>query len=370
VKTNRFLICRVLFLSASLALHAQSGIELPKPNTGPLGVHFKLVQSIPYESRVLRVPKFVLGEKVILVPSSAMRTDKHDNTKVGSDLDVYSLISGNKIGTYGFLDGYCFACQDATLAATTERSKRGLDVAFYRLGGDQPQLIARAQNVPEGLTPESARWGVFSLDGAYFAEVIEQNQVVVWDIRMGKRLATLKTVDAIAHIGFSMDSRSLFAAAEDRAVTLWNIPSGAQVRHWELGNEGEGKLLWATVIPSRNALVSAAGLISEGPIRDMWDVNISMWDISSSNRIRSFHLDRVDIPMSFDVSPDGSLLVLAQEREVRVLNLATGTLEALPNARESARNDCSFSPSGTYVECAGDDERDNRILRVWRIERE
>src|ERR1700686_979671 len=50
MRMYRFLVCCALFLLASGPLHGQSGIELPKPNTGVLGIHFKIVQSIPVES--------------------------------------------------------------------------------------------------------------------------------------------------------------------------------------------------------------------------------------------------------------------------------------------------------------------------------
>lgn len=118
------------------------------------------------------------------------------------------------------------------------------------------------------------------------------------------------TRTAILALAFSPDGRTLASGNRDRTITLWDPPTGSELRRLA-GHEG----LVACVAFSPDELTMVSG---------SWDRTIKLWELVSGRPFCTLtgHLDRVS---ALALSRDGLLVVSGSwDRTVRVWDVAGG----------------------------------------------
>jgi len=347
LRCHRLFVCYGLLLLWAAPLRAQSGIELPKPDTGALGIHFKLMQSIPYEGlpTIGLVPQISLDEKTVVVPT---RKNKGDKTVL--DFAVYNLLSGNPVGSLGIVPEFRVLCMSSDLSLAVASSSNALrkyqSLTFYRLGtGGLLRAAISTKEVVAGFPSDSP---MFSRDGSYLALIDGSGRsILIWDSRRAKLLATVATSDKIAHLSFSADSTMLAALAEDGSVEVWAIPTGAPVRTFEAKPGQNG---WTDFVPGRPALVA------------MVDGTVFVWDLKTGQQLHGFRLDESDFSSLGALTPDGRILIT----QSAAYDLQSGAHLA---DLEDDGHDISISRDGTVLATTKVAGNGNYIVRIWRIER-
>jgi len=377
---KRFATC-VLFLSLALPLHGQSGIELPKPSAGSLGIHFKLMQSIPYQGlggygrNEDDEPAAILrpDNKTIALPVRRSYNARYSDDNSGTEFKLYNVVSGNVVGSLGLIQAISVASPDLSVAVgcnvsygLVSSNKVSLD--FYRLGGSGTLHPSASAQLKDCSPSEPFQ---FSPVGSFLALVVDQ-KVEIWDSRNAKLVATLTTSDKITHVSFSSDSRMMLASAEDGTVRVWEIPSGQIIQTFD----AQHSVNWADFVPGRAAICALTG-----------DGGVFIWDLKTGQRVIFFNLDPRDDGRRVGVlSPDGRLLITPGSDSVtgpdgqRLLDegvaydLQSGARLAALQVEYDAGSgrvlDVGISPDGTMVVTTRDAEDGNYIVHIWRIERE
>jgi WD40 repeat protein len=316
---------------------------------GRAGVHFKLVQSIPYEGlgTVGLVPRISSDNRTVVVPTRKLN-EKSKRSSV--DFVVYNLLSGNAIGSLGTVPDLvlCMSPDLSLAVASTGNATRTFQsLTFYRLGAGG--LLRAAISTKEIVPGSPDQSSVFSADGAYLALIDGIGRSIhIWDSRRAKVLTTVLTPDKIAHVSFSSDSTMLAALSEDGSVGVWAIPTGASVRTFEAKAGQHG---WTDFVPGQPALVA------------MVDGAVFVWDLKTGERLSFFRLEESGWSPFGALTPDGRILIT----QVAAYDLHSGARLA---AFEDPLWDTSTSPDGTMLATTRGTGGGNQIVRIWRIERE
>jgi WD40 repeat protein len=152
------------------------------------------------------------------------------------------------------------------------RRKRLLTVIFIALAGltllsaslalyagkQRAEAEARRAKL-EQLRSQSGALAI-SPDGTTFATSTPTDEVVIWDVKSGRLLLTLKEQQGSA-LAFSPDGGKLAAASWDGALTVWDISTGAVLHRFE----GEKPIMGLQFSPNGQELYSRAvdGTIQE-----------------------------------------------------------------------------------------------------------
>ncbi len=87
---------------------------------------------------------------------------------------------------------------------------------------------------------------------------------------------------------------------------------------------------------------------------------VSIWDLATRKGISSFDYD--SFVGSIDISPDGTLLAIADVDEVHVREIATGKLVNLFNSERLIGSSVAFSPDGHYLAIGTDSD-----TQLWDV---
>lgn len=370
----------LVFLLSLMRLHAQSSIELPKPNTGALGIHLKLVQSIPFENYANGGWGIRIGtdNTTIVVPVHSPYSERSSylgclmseggcgGDEQGMEFEIHNLISGNTIGSSGLVKGqYAIESPDLSAVATCLNSPHENTLEFYRLtesGSLQRITSARLKNsCPVSFSYSS----ILSRDGLFLAAKEGDRNIQIWDPKIGKLLSTVVSSDRITHLALSADGTMLLASAEDGSVRVWAVPSGGVVRTFQAQEHVD----WADFVPGRSAVAAVAS-----------DHSAFVWDLKSGQRVGFFRLDPANTSAAIlsDWSGTGAV-----SRDGQLLITEGAAYDLLSGARVAAFDDnfdirlthkgvaeITVSPDGMMLALTSYESRGNCVVRVWRIERE
>lgn len=213
-------------------------------------------------------------------------------------------------------------------------------------------------NAPSGHRREIQELA-FSPDGRYLASGGADEITIVWDWRAGKALhqVTGHTI-AAASVAFSPDGKVLATGEGDRQtggsqleawVRLWDLKTGKKLREYPAHLGGVFQLRFS---PDGKTLYSSGA-----------DRRVRAWDRAGGKRLyqirnlKSYH---------FDLSPDGTRLVVGFEGKLALWDAVTGTrLQDLPIANKSGyRGGFQFAIGGEDVLVQTAPERLVRIQSV------
>jgi WD40 repeat protein len=158
---------------------------------------------------------------------------------------------------------------------------------------------------------------------------------------------------AVNAVAFSPDSKYLFAAAGDTAVS-------GEVRQWEIA---EGKLV--RVFEGHSDAIYAAAVSPDGKTlaTGSYDQKIKLWNIETGNETKTLSGHNGGI-FGLAFRPDGKLLASASaDRTIKLWDVATGERRDTLSQPLKEQHAVAFSSDGKRLVAGGVDNR----IRVWEI---
>jgi WD40 repeat protein len=198
-------------------------------------------------------------------------------------------------------------------------------------------------------------WPVaYSTDGKTLAsgENIGPGRVVLWDATSGKRLRICdghqKGVRALA---FSPDSKTIASVGEDKAVRLWDVATGNEVRSFDLP---KGSAYAVAFAPPEGKVLAAAG--EDGVVR--------LWDWAAGKLLRTLqHPNETLTTLAF--TSDGKLLATGGHQGVICLwDPNTGKEVRHWNAHTSIVSSIALAPGNKQLASAGSWDH---AIRRWDV---
>jgi WD40 repeat protein len=204
-----------------------------------------------------------------------------------------------------------------------------------------------------------------------------------------RELATLGTIDGVAHVAWSPDGRQFAAASTDGDVVLWDAAEARELRRFT-GHAGEvDRIAWS---PDGTRLASAG---RDGRVR-VWDVatgkaaftyeghrdrvsavawnadgkriascstdgTVQVWDAGTGTVHHAFARQTKDVS---DVawSPDGRWLAMTStDTEIVIRDADSGAERLTLRGHRNLVNRLAWNPSGTRLASASND----RTARIW-----
>jgi WD40 repeat protein len=173
------------------------------------------------------------------------------------------------------------------------------------------------------------------------------DEVTLWDVPTGDRLAILPAPSWVTAIAFPPDKGLLATGHDDCMVRIWDIDRGEVVAVFE-GHEGAVSAL--AFSPDGAYLASAAE-----------DRDIRIWEVATGEFLGLLqgHTDRIP---ALAWHPDGGQLVSAGwDTTARVWDLATFQPVILLNGHVGQVQALAISPDGCQLACADSDH----TVKVW-----
>ncbi|MBE9094218.1 serine/threonine-protein kinase [Tychonema sp. LEGE 07203] len=181
-----------------------------------------------------------------------------------------------------------------------------------------------------------------SPDGSIFASGGDDNNVILWDLKTGRRMLTISAHKATVNaLTFSSDGNTLASGSEDKTVRLWNAKTGSRLR--TLGGHAGGV---NAIALTRDGKTLASG--SEDKTVRLWNL-----DTGEVRRIITGHGGAVN---AVDFSPNGQVVASASsDNTIRLSNVQDGKRTRTFKGHSSWVRTIAFSPdSRTLISGGGE----------------
>lgn len=268
-------------------------------------------------------------------------------TTSDSTAQVWDAEKGQPIGPALAHDGgvyYASFSPDAKFVATASGDKTA---KIWGMGGTNaaPQVLKHDDWVNQVK---------FTPDGRFAVTCSSDGTAKVWEVPTGKQIGqTIRHAAAINMISISPNVRMLATASADRTARLWDLKTGAPLSEpMELG----GEVKWVSFSPD-GLWVTVGGADAAGKgITRVWTA------VERRPLSLALNHDTPILQAMFNRAGD-RVLTVADDRTVRVWDVATGQLVGNPMKHDYRITTAIFSPDGKFVATASD-----RYARVWDAE--
>ncbi|MEG4326040.1 serine/threonine-protein kinase [Microcoleus sp. herbarium5] len=237
---------------------------------------------------------------------------------------------------------------------------------------------------------KSVKTVAVSPDSSILASGGDDNNVILWDLKTGRRMRTIAAHKAtVNEIAFSRDGQTLASGSDDKTVRLWNVRTGSRLRTLSghaggvnaIALSGDGKTLasgsedktvrlWnlATgevrrIITGHRGPVTAVAFSPNGKIvaSASTDNTIRLSNVQDGKRTRTFKGHSSSV-RTIAFSPDSRTLISGGE-DIIVWDLKTGTERSTLSGHTQFVSSVAISrDSKTFVTGSPD-----RTIKIWRM---
>jgi RNA polymerase sigma factor (sigma-70 family) len=161
----------------------------------------------------------------------------------------------------------------------------------------------------------------------------------------------LRHGQAISGVAFSKDSKTLATSSWDRTVSLWQLPSGKEIRRFE----------------GHTAFVSCVALSPDGALLASGGEDFRLWDATTGKELHRAAATPGEV-WAVAFSPDGKLAAYGTSNPggvgaVNVVEAANGKPVAQLGGHTNGVRAVVFSPDGKSLASAGYDN----AIRLWDV---
>jgi WD40 repeat protein len=187
----------------------------------------------------------------------------------------------------------------------------------------------------------------FNSGGEIAFSCSDDGTILLWDVRTGKRLRTIRGEGAMRAAALSPDGKTLASTGADRKVRLWDAATGKELA--ALAVEGG---VGPALAFSPDGKTLAAG--HPGAVH--------MWDVATHRKLFTRKFEAVRVPyLAF--SPDGKRVAVAGGASLELRDTATGQVVASWKVDGAGLTKPSFSPDGKILAAGAGD---GKVLR-WNM---
>ncbi|KAL4258249.1 hypothetical protein AB1N83_012031 [Pleurotus pulmonarius] len=222
------------------------------------------------------------------------------------------------------------------------------DVAFASdgtvLSGSRDKVVGSGKDI----LLRSVYSLAFSADGSHFATGMDDGSVQVWDVAIGKAVATLEGhAGRVLSLAFSRDGRKIASGSEDHSIRVGEAATGKNVISWM---EGHKWIISLAFSPDGQRLVSGSRKST------VW-----LWDAEAGEQIRGLRgHDKPVVSVAF--SADGTRISSGgEDMKIFVWDVESGEALLTLSGHTGFINCVAFSPDcKLVVSCARD-----KTVFVW-----
>lgn len=190
--------------------------------------------------------------------------------------------------------------------------------------------------------------GAFSPDGQWLALGTESGEIVIWSIREGRILRTLKS-GLVESLAFSPDGFRLAAGAVGGRIRVWRLPEGALNQTLELE---ASRVFDLSFLPSGDRLIAATS-----------DGQAHLLDLTTGRKIRSVAVGG-SWATALAVHPNGQMAAVGGTGgQILIWRITDGMIVQTLKGHQGTVTTLAFAPDGAALVSGGTD----RTVRRWGL---